>query len=367
MVMDSLRYWVEVCHVDGFRFDLATTLARGPNGFARNAPFLTAVRQDPVLATVKLIAEPWDLGMGGYQVGAFPSQWSEWNDRYRHAMRRYWSGEGSLIGEISGRMTASSDLFHHDNRATRAGINHITVHDGFTLADLFSYNEKHNEANGEDNRDGSNDNHGNNCGHEGPTDDAAITALRRQLRKNQLACLMLAQGTPLMLAGDEVGNSQNGNNNAYCQDNEIGWVSWENLGKQGDDLTDFIGHLTALRRRFGQIRCQRWLDGRRTDGSYGVLWLTPAAEEMKESDWKFPEGRFLAYVLGPMEQGQAPIFIVLNAAPEQIAFKLPKMTDYKHWQRVLNTTESTQTTADFAAGAEMKAPPRSVLAFAGSA
>ena len=231
--MDSLRYWVEVCHVDGFRFDLATTLARGPNGFDRNAAFLTAVRQDPVLATVKLVAEPWDLGMGGYQVGAFPSQWSEWNDRYRSAMRRYWSGEGSLIGEVSRRMTASSDLFHHDNRATRASINHITVHDGFTLADLFSYNEKHNEANGEDNRDGSNDNHSNNCGHEGPTDDAAIVALRRQLRKNQLACLFLAQGTPLMLAGDEVGNSQNGNNNAYCQDNETGWVNWDNLGKRG--------------------------------------------------------------------------------------------------------------------------------------
>ena len=196
MVMDSLRYWVEVCHVDGFRFDLATTLARGPNGFDRNSSFLTAVRQDPVLATVKLVAEPWDLGMGGYQVGAFPSQWSEWNDRYRSAMRRYWSGEGSLIGEVSRRMTASSDLFHHDNRATRASVNHITVHDGFTLADLFSYNDKHNEANGEDNRDGSNDNHSNNCGHEGPTSDAAIVALRRQLRKNQLACLFLALGTP---------------------------------------------------------------------------------------------------------------------------------------------------------------------------
>ena len=293
-----------------------------------------------MLATVKLVAEPWDLGMGGYQVGAFPSQWSEWNDRYRSAMRRYWSGEGSLIGEVSRRMTASSDLFHHDNRATRAGVNHITVHDGFTLADLFSYNEKHNEANGEDNRDGSNDNHSNNCGHEGPTNDAAIVALRRQLRKNQLACLFLALGTPLMLAGDEVGNSQNGNNNAYCQDNETGWVSWDNLGKQGDDLTDFVGHMTALRRRFAQLRSQRWLDGRRKDGSYGVLWLTPAAEEMKEADWNFPEGRFLAYVLAPMEQGQAPIFIVLNAAPEEIAFTLPRMTEYKNWQQVLNTTEA---------------------------
>ena len=192
-------------------------------------------------------------------------------------------------------------------------------------------------------------------------------ALRRQLRKNQLACLLLAQGTPLLLAGDEVGNSQSGNNNAYCQDNEIGWVGWENLGKEGEDLTSFIGHLTALRRRFGQIRCQRWLDGRRADGSYGVLWLTPSAEEMKELDWKFPEGRFLSYVLGPMEQGQAPIFIVLNAAPEEIAFKLPKMTEYKNWQLVLDTTDDKQATTALASGADTKAPPRSVLAFAGSA
>jgi glycogen operon protein len=281
-------------------------------------------------------------------------------------MRRYWSGEGSLIGDISRRMTASSDLFHHDGRATRAGVNHITVHDGFTLADLFSYNEKHNEANGEDNRDGSNDNHSNNCGHEGPTDDAGIVALRRQLRKNQLACLFLAQGTPLMLAGDEVGNSQNGNNNAYCQDNDIGWVDWDNLGKEGDDFTGFVGHMTALRRRFGQIRCQRWLDGRRADGSYGVLWLTPSAKEMTEADWTFPDGRFLAYVLGPMEQGQAPIFIVLNAAPEEIAFKLPKMTEYKSWQQILNTTDAKLNTIDFLPGSDSKAPPRSVLAFAGA-
>jgi glycogen operon protein len=187
IVMDSLRYWVEVYHVDGFRFDLATTLCRGPNGFERRAAFLTAIRQDPVLATVKLVAEPWDLGLGGYQVGEFPSQWSEWNDRYRCAMRRYWSGEGSPIGEISGRIAGSPDIFNHDGRAPHASINHITVHDGFTLADLFSYNQKRNEGNGEDNRDGSNDNHSNNCGVEGPTDDSKIVVLRRQLRKNQLA------------------------------------------------------------------------------------------------------------------------------------------------------------------------------------
>jgi len=366
MVMDSLRYWVEVCHVDGFRFDLATTLARGPNGFDRQSGFLTAIRQDPVLAQVKLVAEPWDVGLGGYQVGAFPSQWSEWNDRYRSALRRYWAGEGSLIGEVSRRMTASSDLFRHDGRTPRASVNHVTVHDGFTLADLFSYNGKHNLANGEDNRDGANDNHSNNCGHEGPTEDPAILGLRRQLRRNQLACLLLAQGLPLVLAGDEVGNSQHGNNNAYCQDNEIGWVNWKHLGDADEDFTDFIGHLTALRRRFPQLHSHRWLDGRRADGSYGVLWLTPAAEEMSEPDWNFPEGRFLSYVLAPTEPGGAALFVVLNAAPEEIAFHLPKLPEYARWRQVLSTAELTQKTAEFAPGAETKAPPRTVLSFAGS-
>jgi len=365
MVMDSLRYWVEIGHVDGFRFDLATTLARGPNGFDRVSSFLTAIRQDPVLASVKLIAEPWDLGLGGYQVGAFPSQWSEWNDRYRYVMRRYWNGEGNLIGDVSSRMTGSSDLFNHDNRAPRASINHITVHDGFTLTDLFSYNEKHNEANREDNRDGSNDNHSNNCGHEGPTDDPAIKVLRHRLCKNQLACLLLAQGVPLLLAGDEVSNSQSGNNNAYCQDNEIGWVSWEGLDLDDDNLIDFVGHLTRLRKRFPQLRSRRWLDGLRADGTYGALWLTPASEEMKEQDWNFPEGRFLSYVVGPAEPEQAPIFIVLNAAPETIPFKMPKLPAYKSWQQLLNTADGTQMSAIFVSGSDATAPPRSVLAFAG--
>jgi isoamylase len=199
-----------------------------------NSGWIRPQRVRLALASVKLVAEPWDLGLGGYQVGAFPLQWSEWNDRYRSAMRRYWSGEGSLIGEISGRMTGSSDIFNHNGRTQRASVNHITVHDGFTLADLFSYNEKHNEANGEDNRDGSNDNHSNKCDVEGPTDDPKILGLRRQLRKNQLACLLLAQRLPLFLAGDKVGNSQFGNNNAYCQDNDVGWIKWDALGREGD-------------------------------------------------------------------------------------------------------------------------------------
>jgi len=366
MVMDSLRYWVEVCHVDGFRFDLASTLARGPNGFDRASAFLVAVRQDPVLASVKLVAEPWDVGLGGYQVGAFPSQWSEWNDRYRSALRRYWSGEGNLIGEVSARMTGSADIFNHDGRTPRASINHVTVHDGFTLADLFSYNEKHNEANGEDNRDGANDNFSNNCGHEGPTDDPQITALRRRLRRNQLACLLLAQGVPLLLAGDEVGNSQGGNNNAYCQDDEIGWVGWGGLGRDGEDMTGLVAHLTALRNRFPQLKVRRWVNGRQDDGSFGVLWLTPQGEDMTDEDWNFPEGRFLSYVLGAVTEDGTPLFVVLNAADHDIGFVLPTLPDIANWQRVLDTTELQQEAAAFEAGAEMQAPARCVLAFAGA-
>ena len=366
MVMDSLRYWVEVCHVDGFRFDLATTLGRGRTGFDRGSGFFTALRQDPVLASVKLIAEPWDVGLGGYQVGAFPSQWSEWNDKYRSTLRRFWSGEAGLIGDVSKRMTGSSDTFNHDGRKTRAGINHVTVHDGFTLQDLYSYNEKHNEANGEDNRDGSGDNHSNNCGHEGPTDDATIIAMRRRLRRNQFACLLLAQGVPLILAGDEVANSQNGNNNAYCQDNEIGWTKWDGLNHDGDDLTGFIGQLAAIRRDFAQLRSQDWVDGRRADGSYGALWLTPQANEMTPEDWNFSESRFLAYMLGPVERGAAPIFIVLNAAADDIAFHLPKLSEYKIWRQILNTADDAHSPTEFASGSETSAAARSVLAFAGA-
>ncbi len=327
MVMDSLRYWVEVCHIDGFRFDLASTLARGPKGFDRNSSFLNAIRQDPALAAVKLVAEPWDVGAGGYQVGGFPSQWSEWNDRYRGTLRRYWAGEGNLIGDVSGRMTGSSDLFNHDDRSPRAGINHVTVHDGFTLADLFSYNEKHNEANGEDNRDGSNDNHSNNCGHEGPTDDLAIVALRRQLRKNQLACLLLAQGVPLVLAGDEVGNSQSGNNNAYCQDNEIGWIDWSGLGHEADDMTGFVGRLTAIRKRFAQIRARQWVVGKKTDGSYGVLWLTPEGNEMTGRRLEF-SGRPVS-LLCAWAHGEGPAGALRRAQRSAGAYRIPASKDGK--------------------------------------
>jgi len=364
--MDSLRYWVEVCHVDGLRFDLASTLGRGTGGFDGRAPFFAAIRQDPVLAGVKLIAEPWDIGPGGYRVGAFPAGWSEWNDHFRRTLRRYWAGEGNLIGELGRRMTASADLFDHDGRAPRSSINHVTVHDGFTLADLTSYQHKHNEANGEHNRDGSDENYSTNCGVEGPTNDPEILKLRRRLRRNLLSSLMLAQGVPLLLAGDETGNSQNGNNNAYCQDNPTGWIDWSGL-HHADDNTDLIAELTALRRRFAQLRPRRWVEGHRPDGSFGVLWLTPQASEMTEADWNFPEGRFLSYVLAPVEEGQSSLYIVLNTAVETIAFTLPQLDAYRRWMALLDTAAHVPSGQEFLSGSQLKAMPRSILAFSGSA
>jgi isoamylase len=248
--MDSLRYWVREMHVDGFRFDLASALARELHAVDKLGAFFDIIHQDPVLSQVKLIAEPWDLGEGGYQVGNFPSKWTEWNGKYRDTVRRFWRGDSGVVSELATRLSGSSDLYEQSGRRPYASINFVTAHDGFTLADLVSYNEKHNEANGEDNRDGSDDNISINCGAEGPSDDPDILAQRRQLRRNQLASLMLAHGVPLLLAGDEIGNSQNGNNNAYCQDNEVGWVDWSRRGRDGEDMTGFIARLADLRRRF---------------------------------------------------------------------------------------------------------------------
>ena len=363
MVMDSLRYWVETFHVDGFRFDLASTLGREP-AFNRNAPFFAAIQQDPVLQSVKMIAEPWDVGLGGYQVGGFPTGWSEWNDVYRKTARRYWRGEGNLIGDMAHAVTGSAAQFQHDGRGPRSSINHVTVHDGFTLADLVSYEHKHNEANGEDNRDGSDDNVSTNCGAEGPTDDATILTLRRQLRRNQLASLLLAQGVPLMLAGDEVANSQDGNNNTYCQDNPIGWIDWRKSGGD-DDLTEFVGTLAELRQRFPQLKSHRWLEGKKADGSYDVKWLTPAGAEMGDQDWNFPDGRFLSYVLAGQGDNAAPLYIVLNGADEDVELTFPEWPDIGRWVCVLDTANGETDGNAQPAGAAWKAKPRSVLAFAG--
>jgi glycogen operon protein len=368
LVMDSLRYWVERCHVDGFRFDLASTLARGPHGFDPHSSFFAVIRQDPVLARAKLVAEPWDLGLGGYQVGGFPPGWSEWNDVSRRTLRRFWAmGEGSLIGDLGRRMTGSADLFNRKGREPTASINHVTVHDGFTMADLVSYATKHNLANGENNRDGSDDNQSSNFGVEGPTDDPAILAARRLARTNLFASLLIAQGVPLLLAGDEVANSSKGNNNPYCQDNAIGWVDWSLAGHEGEDLTPIVAQLTDLRRRYPQLHQRRWLKGRRPDGTFDVLWLTPLGTEMTEQDWNFPDGRFLSYVLAPLDNGGAPLFIVLNGAQQPIEFLLPDLPGYGHWTCQFATVPPREARYErFAADTKCQAQARSIIVFAGA-
>jgi glycogen operon protein len=363
MVMDSLRLWVQAYHVDGFRFDLATTLGRLP-AFDRNAPFFAAIRQDPVLCNVKLIAEPWDIGEGGYQVGAFPNGWSEWNDVYRKTLRRFWRGDEGVIGDLAHCMTASAIQFQHDGRSPRASINHVTVHDGFTLADLVSYERKHNSANGEDNRDGSDDNLSTNCGVEGPTDNPALLAMRQRLRRNQLACLFLAQGVPLLLAGDEVGNSQRGNNNAYAQDNEIGWIDWSKAESE-DDLSQLVGELSRLRQQFSQLRPRRWLEGQKADGSYDIKWLTPHATEMTEDDWNLPHARFLSYLLAPPLKGGKPMLVILNGADTPVEITFPEWPGVASWRCVLDTSDGHEQTVALPPGANWGAHVRCVLAFAG--
>ncbi|MGZ8329503.1 MAG: glycogen debranching protein GlgX [Rhodoplanes sp.] len=368
MVLDSLRYWVEKCHVDGFRFDLATTLGRGPNGFDPNSGFFSAINQDPVLSRVKLIAEPWDVGWGGYQLGAFPQGWSEWNDAFRRTLRSFWRGDHNQIRELAARMTGSADRFRHRRRQPRTSINHVTVHDGFTLADLVSHAHKHNAANGEDNRDGSDDNQSTNWGVEGATNDKDVLEARRRAKRGLLASLFLAHGVPLMLAGDEVGNSQNGNNNAYCQDNEIGWVDWSNAGRKAEDLTDLVTQLTALRRSFPQLQGQRWLIGHRGGGHYDVRWLTAQGTEMTQADWAIAEARFLSYVLAPVEPTGVPLYVVLNAAPEAAEAVLPKWPGCSAWARILATVVDNNDLEDckIKVGVKHLAPAQSVTVFAGT-
>ncbi len=338
MVIDSLRYWVTVMHVDGFRFDLATTLARTASGFDPAHSFLAVLMEDPVLSTVKLIAEPWDLGIGGYQLGRFPPGWSEWNDRYRDAMRRFWRGDGGIIGDVAARLSGSADIFRHDGRRPSASINFVTAHDGFALQDLVSYNAKHNEANGEDNKDGADENLSWNCGVEGPSDDPAVIECRQRQRRNFLASLLLSQGVPMLLAGDEVGNSQQGNNNAYNQDNEIGWIDWSGLGVEGQDLSHFVGQLVALRREYGLAR-DHFMSGDldRETGRKDIAWLRPDGEEMTEQDWHFPDARFFATLLGG-KKGKEPVMMLLNGHHEPLDFTMPEVAGVATWSMAVNTS-----------------------------
>src|SRR3954462_3231356 len=286
MVTDSLRYWVLEMGVDGFRFDLGTILAREPNGFDNRSGFLKACIQDPVLGTVKLIAEPWDCGPGGYQVGRFPPGWAEWNDNFRDTVRDYWRGEAAAA-QISPRLCGSADIFDSHGRKPYASVNFVTAHDGFTLHDLVTYNDRHNEANGENNQDGSSDNRSWNCGAEGPTDDPGINALRERQMRNMLATLLLSQGTPMMLAGDEFARTQQGNNNAYCQDNEISWVHWSD-DDRSRRMIAFVQRLSGLRHRYPILRHRRWLSGDYNEelGVKDVTWVSATGAEMGDGEWQ---------------------------------------------------------------------------------
>jgi isoamylase len=350
LVIDSLRYWVQEMHVDGFRFDLARTLARGVNDADRPSFFFDVIKQDPVLSQVKLIAEPWDVGPDGYWVGRFPSPWAEWNGKYRDNVRKFWKGDGGQAAEFASRLMGSMDLYKHNGRRPFHSVNFVTAHDGFTLRDLVSYNDKHNEANGEGNRDGDTHNNSWNCGAEGPTDDAEIRELRMRQMRNFLATLMLSQGTPMLLAGDERGRSQRGNNNAYCQDNEISWLDWS-PDEEGDDLLAFTRKLIALRRQHPLLHRRSFFQGAIAPGSadYDVEWLSPDGQEIGPGLWNNAELRCFGLLLNGRvmrehdEQGRPVhddvLLILFNGGHDQIPFILPDWPDDPLWEVLVDTAE----------------------------
>jgi isoamylase len=346
-MMDSLRYWVREMHVDGFRFDLACTLGREVNGFDRGSSFFDIIRQDPVLSQVKLIAEPWDVGPGGYQVGNFPEPFAEWNGKYRDCVRAYWKGDKGMIGEFAARLTGSSDLFQWDNRPPSSSINFVTAHDGFTLFDLVSYNEKHNEANGEGNRDGDSHNRSWNSGAEGPTDDEKVNTLRRRRRRNLMATLLLSQGVPMITGGDEYGRTQKGNNNAYCQDNELSWLAWDRTDEQRQ-FEEFTARLSAFRRQHPIFRRRKFFSGRRIPRAKvkDIIWLDADGTEMEESDWTSADIHclgviFVGFSSDVRDERGKPIeddtfMMLFNAYHEAVKFVLGGQQDVR-WECLLDT------------------------------
>jgi isoamylase len=373
MVTDSLRFWAEQTRVDGFRFDLGTILAREPNGFDNQSGFLKACSQDPCLSRIKLIAEPWDLGPGGYQVGAFPPGWAEWNDKFRDTTRKFWIGNAPP-GALTESLCAWPSIFNHQGRRPWASINFVTAHDGFTLNDLFTYNEKHNEANGEDNKDGSSDNNSWNCGVEGPTDDPEIHALRHRQIRNVLATLLLAQGTPMVLAGDEFARTQNGNNNAYCQDNEIGWVNWELLEKN-QHLVTFARRLMRMRHKYPILRRNLYLTGRYNEelGVKDLTWINANGSEMEQEHWgdtnmrcfgMLLDGR--AQVTGIRQRGkQATLLIVINDYHDLVEFTLPECPGGDTWSLLIDTNvEDNSEKGCFKVGDSYEVTARSLLVLA---
>ncbi len=351
-VLDCLRYWVEAMGVDGFRFDLAPVLGRTTHGFDPQAPFFSALAQDPLLARARLIAEPWDVGYGGYQLGRFPGRWLEWNDRFRDGIRQFWLTRGADRAELARRLLASSDRFHHGTRAPLASINHVVAHDGFTLRDLVSYRSKHNEANGEANNDGHNANYSVNCGVEGPSDDPRINTERGRLARALLATALFAQGTPMLAAGDELGRSQQGNNNAYCQDNPLAWIDWQAADAS---LAAYVARLAALRRELPALRQSRWLsDALRADGGRDVDWRDPAGQPMTVASWHDTDSRCLMVTIAP--DGAEAVLLIFNAEPRDRACLLPA----GHWRCVLDSS-APEAAGQVLAQATIDVPAQSVL------
>jgi isoamylase len=374
LIMDSLRYWVVEMHVDGFRFDLASALARELFEVDRLASFFDIIHQDPVLSHVKLIAEPWDLGQGGYQVGNFPVLWTEWNGKYRDTVRRFWRGDGGTVSELATRLSGSNDLYAHSGRKPYASINFVTAHDGFTLNDLVSYNEKHNEANLENNQDGENNNLSFNYGAEGPTDDAAIAEVRRRQIRNFIATLLLSQGVPMISHGDELARSQHGNNNAYCQDNELSWIDWTPTPEK-DALCQFVARLVDLRLSQPVLRRRRYFQGRsiRGGGVKDVAWLAPDGREMTDEAWNADFVRSIGMLLSGNaieevdERGERitgdTLLVLLNAHTDRVPFTMPPLEPDQQWQRLIDTVEEQAAERVYKPGIRYPLQGRSVAVF----
>jgi glycogen operon protein len=369
LIMDSLRYWVLEMHVDGFRFDLASALARELYEVDQLGAFFDIIYQDPVISQVKLIAEPWDLGAGGYQVGHFPHGWAEWNGRYRDTVRDYWRSVDGVLGDFSYRFTGSSDLYQGSGRRPLASINFVTAHDGFTLHDLVSYNERHNEANGESNRDGENHNRSWNCGTEGPTEDPEVIALRGRQKRNLLTTLFLSQGVPMLLAGDEIGHTQGGNNNVYCQDNPISWIDWENAD---GNLLEFVQSLIRFQHSHPVFRRRRWFQGRPIRGKElaDIHWFKPSGEEMLDQDWQTSYAKSLGVFLNgkaipsPTQKGERVtddnFCVLFNAHWETIQFTLPQKWGSR-WLKVFDTAENCAPSTTFGPGERVQVTARSIV------
>jgi isoamylase len=372
LIMDSLRYWVTDMHVDGFRFDLASTLARELFDVNRLGAFFDIIHQDPILSQVKLIAEPWDVGPGGYQVGNFPVLWTEWNGKYRDCVRRFWKGDGGTTSELATRLTGSSDLYQDDGRKPYASINFITCHDGFTLEDLVSFNDKHNDANGEENRDGANDNNSWNCGAEGPTDDPKIVILRERQKRNLMASLVLSVGVPMILGGDELGHGQKGNNNTYCQDNELTWLDWD-LDKRQQEFLEFTKKILFIRMTQPVFQRRKFFIGRAIRGSKvkDISFLTPSGDEMSDGDWNAGFVKCLGIRLAgdlindETERGDPivgeTLLVLLNGHWEPIPFKLPPTLRGYIWERLTDTADTGPESRSFEAGAQYPLQERSLV------